>query len=177
MIDALRIDVVELRRKLATRRSVQREATMPELAVGSTFVPEDEPVSVEVDLESVSNGVMVAGTIRAPWEGECRRCLETVRGAVEVDVQELFTDKGDPDEIYPTDGDEIDLRPDGARRDRVEPAPGAPVPSRLPRSRPGTVPGARRGRGPGRSAMGGLVRTAVQRLIAASMLRLRRRSL
>ena len=111
MIDPLRIDVVELRRKPATRRSFQREATVPDLVVGSTFVPEDEPVSVELDLESVSNGVMVAGTIRAPWEGECRRCLEPVRGAVEVEVQELFCDKGDLDEIYPIDGDEIDLRP------------------------------------------------------------------
>jgi len=111
MRDPLRIDLVEIRRKLATRRSFQREATMEGLAVGSTFVPEDEPVSVELDLESVSNGVMVHGMIRAPWEGECRRCLETVRGGVEVEVQELFSDNGDPDEIYPIDGDEIDLRP------------------------------------------------------------------
>ena len=111
MIDAFRIDVVELRRKLATRRSFQREATMSGLAVGSTFVPEDEPVSVELDLESVSGGVVVAGMIRAVWEGECRRCLEPVRGAVEVEVQELFADAGDPDEIYPIDGDDIDLRP------------------------------------------------------------------
>ena len=111
MRDPLRIDLVEIRRKLATRRSFQREATMEGLVVGSTFVPEDEPVSVELDLESVSNGVMVHGMIRAPWEGECRRCLETVRGGVEVEVRELFSDNGDPDEIYPIDGDEIDLRP------------------------------------------------------------------
>ena len=111
MRDPLRIDLVEIRRKLATRRPFQREATMDGLVVGSTFVPEDEPVSVELDLESVSNGVMVHGMIRAPWEGECRRCLETVRGGVEVEVQELFSDNGDPDEIYPIDGDEIDLRP------------------------------------------------------------------
>jgi uncharacterized protein len=111
VIDPLRIDLVELRRKLATRRSFQREATVQGLVVGSTFVPEDEPVRVDLDLESVSNGVMVAGTVRASWEGECRRCLEPVRGVVEVEVQELFSDNGDPDEIYPIEGDEIDLRP------------------------------------------------------------------
>jgi uncharacterized protein len=111
MIDPLRIDLVELRRKPATRRSLRREAMVEGLAVGSTFVPEDEPVAVELELESVSNGAMVAGTIRAHWEGECRRCLEPVRGAIEVEVQELFSDEGDPDEIYLIDGDEIDLRP------------------------------------------------------------------
>ena len=111
MIDPLRIDVVELRRKLATRRAFRREATMPDLVVGSTFVPADEPVCVELDLESVSNGVMVSGMILTPWEGECRRCLEVVRGTLELEVHELFTGEGDPDETYPIDGDEIDLRP------------------------------------------------------------------
>jgi len=109
--DPLRIDVVELRRKPATRRSFTREATVPDLVVVSTFVPEDEPVRVELELESVSNGVMVAGTIRAPWEGECRRCLEPVRGVLEIEVNELFASEGDPDETYVIDGDEIDLRP------------------------------------------------------------------
>jgi uncharacterized protein len=111
MNDPFRIDVVELRRKLATRKRLQRAATMSGLAVGSTFVPEDEPIVVELELESVSNGVMVVGTIGAPWEGECRRCLDPVRGTVELAVQELFSTEGDPDEVYRLDDDEIDLRP------------------------------------------------------------------
>ena len=111
MNDPFRIDVVELRRKLASRKRLQREATMAGLAVGSTFVPEDEPIVVDLELESVSNGVMATGTIRAPWEGECRRCLDPVRGAVELAVQELFSTEGDPDEVYRLDDDAIDLRP------------------------------------------------------------------
>jgi uncharacterized protein len=111
VIDPLRIDVVELRRKLGTRRVFMREATVPDLFVVSTFVPADEPVRVELELESVSGGVMVAGTIHAPWEGECRRCLELVRGTLDIEVHELFAADGDPDEIYPIEGDEIDLRP------------------------------------------------------------------
>lgn len=111
MNDPFRIDVVELRRKLASRKRLQREATMAGLTVGSTFVPEDEPIVVDLELESVSNGVMATGTIRAPWEGECRRCLDPVRGAVELAVQELFSTEGDPDEVYRLDDDAIDLRP------------------------------------------------------------------
>jgi uncharacterized protein len=111
MIDPFRVDVAELRRKLASRRAIRREAALPDLAVGSTFVPEDEPVLVEFELESVSNGVMAAGTVTARWEGECRRCLDPVRGTLELDVRELFSADGDPDEVYPLDGDEIDLRP------------------------------------------------------------------
>jgi uncharacterized protein len=54
---------------------------------------------------------MVAGTIHAPWEGECRRCLEPVHGTLEVELQELFSAEGDPDEVYRLDGEEVDLRP------------------------------------------------------------------
>jgi uncharacterized protein len=111
MKDPFRIDVTELRRMLATRRTVRREATMADLTVGSTFVPEDEPITVVLELESVSNGVMAGGTIEAPWEGECRRCLDPVRGRLELDVRELFSTEGDPDEVYPLADDEIDLRP------------------------------------------------------------------
>ena len=84
---------------------------VPDLVVGSTFVPEDEPVRVELDLESVGNGVVVAGKVEAPWEGECRRCLEPIRDTLAVEVHEVFTGEGDPDETYPIEGDEIDLRP------------------------------------------------------------------
>ena len=111
MNDPFRIDVVEVRRKLASRKRLQREATMDGLIVGSTFVPEDQPIVVDLELESVSNGVMVAGTIRAPWEGECRRCLDPVQGALELAVQELFSTEGDPDEVYRLDDDQVDLRP------------------------------------------------------------------
>jgi uncharacterized protein len=109
--DPFRIDVAELRRALASRRTLRREAPMADLAVGSTFVPEDQPIEVGLELESVSNGVMAAGVIRAPWEGECRRCLDIVRGTLEVEVRELFSTEGDPDEVYRLDGDELDLRP------------------------------------------------------------------
>jgi uncharacterized protein len=111
MKDPFRVDVAELRRALASRRHVRRDAPMDDLAVGSTFVPADEPIIVDLEIESVSNGVMAAGTITAAWEGECRRCLDPVRGTTELDVRELFSTEGDPDEVYPLVDDEIDLRP------------------------------------------------------------------
>lgn len=111
MKDPFRVDVAELRRVLASRRHIHRAAPMDDLAVGSTFVHEDEPITVDLEIESVSNGVMAAGTITAAWEGECRRCLDPVRGTLELEVRELFSTEGDLDEVYPLVDDEIDLRP------------------------------------------------------------------
>ena len=109
MSDAAVVNVVELRRRLGTRRSLSLDANFDDLAVGSTFVPADHPVHVALDIESVSDGVITAGHISADWIGECRRCLEPVDGQLDVAVQELFADAGDPDEIYLIDGDVIDL--------------------------------------------------------------------
>ncbi len=41
-------------------------------------------------LESVSEGVLVTGTVSAPTTGECARCLTPVTGDVEIDLTELF---------------------------------------------------------------------------------------
>jgi uncharacterized protein len=48
------------------------------------------PLDLELRVESVSEGVLVSGTVRAPTTGECARCLSPVSGDVEVQLTELF---------------------------------------------------------------------------------------
>jgi uncharacterized protein len=107
--DGFRLNMVELRRRLGTRRTIAMEGSLAELVVGSTFVPEDRMVRVEAEIESVSNGVVVAGRVLAPWTGECRRCLDPVEGVLDLPVRELVAEAGDPDELYLLDGDDLDL--------------------------------------------------------------------
>ena len=40
-----------------------------------------EGVAVDLDLDSVPGGIVAAGSVEAPWAGECRRCLGRCRGA------------------------------------------------------------------------------------------------
>ncbi len=107
----LSVNVVELRRVLATQRRIRRTALIDDLAVAGTRVPPDEAITVELLLESVSDGVIADGTVTAPWASECRRCLDAVRGELRVEVHELFSTAADSDETYPIGGDEIDLEP------------------------------------------------------------------
>ena len=53
-------------------------------------IPKGAPVELDLRLESVSEGVLVSGTLSAPTEGECVRCLTPVTGHVEIDLTELF---------------------------------------------------------------------------------------
>jgi uncharacterized protein len=79
-------------------------------------VPEGAEAEADVLLESFIGGVMVTGTVRAPWSGVCRRCTAPVSGETVVSVKERFVDSREPDaaadeEAYPIDNDELDLAP------------------------------------------------------------------
>jgi uncharacterized protein len=60
--------------------------------IGAELVAIESGAPLELDLrvESVSEGVLVTGTVSAPTVGECGRCLTPVPGRVEVMLTELF---------------------------------------------------------------------------------------
>lgn len=62
------------------------------LRIGLDLVAIEPGAPVELDLrvESVSEGVLVTGTLDAPTAGECARCLTAVSGHVQVGLTELF---------------------------------------------------------------------------------------
>jgi uncharacterized protein len=48
------------------------------------------PLELDLRVESVSEGVLVTGTLTAPTTGECSRCLTAFSGQVKVGLTELF---------------------------------------------------------------------------------------
>ena len=48
------------------------------------------PLDLDLRVESVSEGVLVSGTVSAPLTGECSRCLTPFSERVDVDLTELF---------------------------------------------------------------------------------------
>lgn len=53
-------------------------------------IAQGAPLDLDLQLQSVSEGVLVTGTVSAPTTGECSRCLGPVTGHVEIDLTELF---------------------------------------------------------------------------------------
>ena len=53
-------------------------------------VPEGSPVTLELRLESVVEGVLVSGTVGTDLVGECARCLTEVSDHREFELQELY---------------------------------------------------------------------------------------
>jgi uncharacterized protein len=53
-------------------------------------IQQGAPLDLDLRVESVSEGVLVTGTLTAPTTGECARCLMAFSGRVEVALTELF---------------------------------------------------------------------------------------
>lgn len=71
--------------------SVTDRITIPaQLGLDLIAIPPDAVVDLDLRLESVSEGVLVTGTVAAPTAGECARCLAPLAGRVEVELTELF---------------------------------------------------------------------------------------
>lgn len=105
------VGVTELRRRPGTRRHVHVAAPLEGLTTSTARVEPSSDVVLDGVLEAVEGGITLTGTVRAEWTAECRRCLEAVVGAVEVEVSEVFEANPTPGETYPIDGDHLDLEP------------------------------------------------------------------
>lgn len=113
------LDVRSLGRAPGTMRELRRTVTTTErLGLDLIGVPAGAEVELDLRLQSVSEGVLVTGTLTAPLTGECSRCLEQFTDTVELSLTELFaypdstTDRtSDDDEIYRMVDDLIDLEP------------------------------------------------------------------
>ena len=105
------VPVADLLRRPGSVREEHREAVLDGLAVSGGAVPEGAPVEVEGRLDAVNAGVVFTGHVRAPWRGECRRCLQVVEGEVDGTLLEVFEPEPVEGETRRLEGTTIDLEP------------------------------------------------------------------
>lgn len=106
--------VADVRRRPGTQRPVQRSFPTPAIGVLATTaatVPVDGEVALDAVVEATGVDIVLTGTVAFRWEGDCRRCLQAVAGAVEADMREVFEPTPVEGETWPVEGDAIDLGP------------------------------------------------------------------
>ncbi|WP_139331400.1 DUF177 domain-containing protein [Mycobacterium sp. IS-1264] len=111
------IDITRLGRRPGAMVTLRDTAPSPS-RIGRDMIAIEPGAPVELDLrvESVSEGVLVTGTVAGPTVGECVRCLTEVTGRVQVALTELFAYPDstteattEEDEVGHIVGDTIDL--------------------------------------------------------------------
>jgi uncharacterized protein len=107
----LLINAAELLRRPGSERRVSLTTTVDELGIADERFAVDDVVTVELRLESLTDGIVVDGTISVPWHGTCRRCLAAAAGMLECEVNELYQHTITDPDAFELTGDQLDLRP------------------------------------------------------------------
>ena len=104
------IPTADLVRHPGAQQRIVGAGPLADVALSSARLTGDD-LTVDVTVESQGETVTVTGTARGRWVGECRRCLETTSGEVEVQLSEVFEPHPVEGETYPLGRDALDLEP------------------------------------------------------------------
>jgi uncharacterized protein len=111
MSNSLLINAAELLRRPGSERRLSLEPTVADLGIADRRFDLAATVVVSLRLESLTDGIVVDGELRAPWADSCRRCLAAASGEVVSDVHELYQQVITDPDAFPIVGDQIDLVP------------------------------------------------------------------
>lgn len=101
------LDISRLGRRPGSIKTIQETVPAPRrIGVELIGIPEGAPLELDLTLQSVSEGVLVTGSVYAPTAGECSRCLTPIESDVEIDLTELFAYPGSETEAT-TEDDEV----------------------------------------------------------------------
>ena len=105
----------ELPHRAGEMKEYHLRITPPE-KIGTELIGVDSEVELDARLESVEEGILITGEVRARAVGECSRCLDPVVVDIKQSIQELFhykpqRDSGDldDDDLLLMEGDVMDL--------------------------------------------------------------------
>ena len=108
--DPFHLSVAQLLASPGERKEVSCQGEIGQVATTAAEVV-GEVAKVNLTLEALTSGeVAIYGEVSAQWQGECRRCLEQVRGEVAVKVKEIFEPSPTEGETYKLDEDSVHLR-------------------------------------------------------------------
>ena len=87
----LTVDIIRLGRRPGSMVTLRNTIPSPvRIGAAPIAIEQDAPLDLDLRLESVSEGVLVTGTVSGATTGECVRCLTPLEGRVEVGLTELF---------------------------------------------------------------------------------------
>lgn len=127
MSDAFRISLTDLRRQEGSLLELHRSIPAPD-TFATALVRTIGDITVDGALQSVSEGVLITGTVECTTVAECARCLIEVAEDVNLDVTELYfyqdrakalQESGDEEaeEVPLIENDSIDI--EGLLRDAI----------------------------------------------------------
>ena len=100
----------ELFRHPGARQRVLLAGPLSGVALSTSRLTDDD-VQADLTLEAQGSAITATGRVVGRWTGECRRCLATTGGELEVGLREIFEPDPVEGETYRLDRDQVDLEP------------------------------------------------------------------
>ena len=108
---ALLVNAAELLRRPGSERDIDLHIGTGALGLTDTRFRPDDDVQIRLHLESLTDGIVVVGTIEVPWHGSCRRCLKPLDEVATSEVDELYQTVITNPDAFEIVGDQLDLSP------------------------------------------------------------------
>jgi uncharacterized protein len=87
----LALDITRLGRRPGAMVTLRKTVPSPSrIGLDMIAIEAGAPLDLDLQIQSVSEGVLVTGTVTAPTAGQCSRCLTTLESHVQVRLTELF---------------------------------------------------------------------------------------
>ena len=108
---SLKLNAFEMLRRPGTSKSIRLSAEPSSIELEDHRLEPGSEIEIDLQGESLTDGILVSGAIEATFRAECRRCLKPIVGTLRAEVRELYqVEITDPD-AFAIEGDYIDLGP------------------------------------------------------------------
>lgn len=91
MSSTLVVNVLDLLRRPGSEKALSVVVKAGELDFGDSRIDDASDVAVDIELESSSTGIIAQGKAHTRWQSVCRRCLRSVSGVVDAEIDEAFS--------------------------------------------------------------------------------------
>jgi uncharacterized protein len=111
MASPLVVNILELTRRSGAFRDLDVDVPTSEFVFNDPRIDDSRDVHAGLHVESTSGGIVVDGAVSAQARGQCSRCLADLGLAITSEVDEIYQRVPESDDVYPLEGDQLDLRP------------------------------------------------------------------
>ena len=111
MRNPLLVNALEMLRRPGTAKEVEISILPGVLDIDDQRLVPGTEITVQVQCESLSDGIVVNGYIEAEFHGECRRCLQPIGSVLSIEVHELYQLVVTDPDAFAIHNDQIDLAP------------------------------------------------------------------
>jgi len=108
-MNPLLINAAELLRRPGKEKHLHVTLTAAELGIDDPRIAADAPIEIDAELESLSDGIVVTGSVEAEWHDICRRCLDDIDETAVAELHELYQHHITVEDAFPIVGEQIDL--------------------------------------------------------------------